>query len=198
MKKHLLHFLISVLVLSFVSIACNSDNESSSNENSLVEETAVATVEDEGANENSILQDAREEIVSTNVPTDELSESREAIVPLDNILSEPKRVSFILQETNFEIPDDIMQEIKYFTGGGGGGTVCGYIDAIGWESSSPPKDTNLENQSPTIAKMNTITISTCGWIENEEIVVTLIYPDGRKTSDRFVYPHAGNKNGRYP
>lgn len=74
---------------------------------------------------------------------------------------------FNLSTMNETPPDDILNEISYYVGGGGGVCLPAYEKPLTF-------DFNLDIEQLHLEQLNI-----CGWVENETIKVTILNPDGK-------------------
>jgi hypothetical protein len=87
---------------------------------------------------------------------------------------ESKSAEFNPSNANQVPPDDVLNEVTYY-GGGGRGSTC--------EGATEPILNILSGLGPH-EWMDLILVDSCGWQENEIVTATLIYPDSSQASER--------------
>jgi hypothetical protein len=90
------------------------------------------------------------------------------IGPAENVVP---AFEFDLQTANQVIPEDILQEVAYFSGLGGGDEFCVNDQGVTGLKIVGEPERNIE-------LMASISVDLCGVIPSEELAIKIIYPDG--------------------
>ena len=112
--------------------------------------------------------------------TDKPSRKITTSTPEPTTTPKPIKISDIVffdsAEENRIIPEDVLEEISYFAGGGPGGTYC----------DRPYATTTIEYDPPDSELMQETEMVTCGWASKQDLIGEIIYPDGKTVINTLI------------
>ena len=200
-----------IITLMWLIVGCSSspevqsDSVESATEETFASEAKASSALEESASNESVEQEIEAPsepekndttsipLVDPTLPPVPTATEETSLVPSFN----PKNAVFTIQDSNPEIPNDIMKEVAFFIAGGGEIVdECLYSeDPIIWEARSVYGDlSSYGDAPPVVAKLGTISIYTCDWQNGESITVTILYPDGREDTHAYIYPPTISRN----
>lgn len=84
------------------------------------------------------------------------------------------KAKFSMSSANQLAPEDIFEEVNYLAGGGPGHAVATYLIC----NNNPYSKPDIEQPSPSYELMEEINLSSCGWQNQENVMITTTYPNG--------------------
>jgi len=113
-------------------------------------------------------------VAPTSMPASEEATKEPALT-----LTSPSEVVFDLSNANTVLPEDVLEEIRYY--GGGGGPIAGFNMNFCQNEEKPTlifELTQMTDVEISNGSYSPISV-TCGWQKDEQVTVTMINPEGQ-------------------